>query len=427
MKAGNHIGTKLLSFCLTRTLFRRRILLYYYYYDDDTHHFVLSFCLTHTLFNMISSSYPRRIRISKSYHFGLQPHQLRPLMLLLVLIVCLGLLKQEQTMLTTSSWTSVRLSDPPEEMKNIMNKNTNSRIMIAVAAYNLDAFGCFDRMFDSFRDICEGGFSVDLFIYTARDWPQDVMESLESRMACRHPLAQFNASMIIKHPGVGHDLVRYHKTLFYENLDNYDLFIYTEDDHLVRLRHVTAYLEETNRLKQTLGNTRFMDYSIGFLRYERIEEENFAHATFEHKWNLKYFAEAHMVPVEGINDTSYFSPGGYCHQGMYMATNEQLRAWSERPNCRFNDTNVRNGMIREYISSLWLFYHPEGCKVTQLIPVKSYRDFFIHHLADKYVHQWQHMAFRANTIGSMLRNSTNTTTTSGGGSGGLIKIIDERP
>jgi DNA-dependent RNA polymerase auxiliary subunit epsilon len=301
--------------------------------------------------------------------------------------------------------------------------------MIAVVAYNLDQFRCFDRMYESFRDICESGFTVDLFIYTVIDWPQDILESLESRIGCRHPLAQFNVSMVLKDQDVGHDLVRYHKALFYDNVDNYDLFIYTEDDHLVLLRHITAYLEETNRLKQILGTTRFTDYSIGFVRYEANPLENFSHTTFEHNWNFENFNEIHLVHVEGMNNATYFTPGSPFHQGMYMATSEQFQAWSERGlKCRFNDTTtVFPGLIREYTSSLWL-YSNEGCNVTQLIPARSYHDFFIYHLSDKYVSQskpWPNVA--VSTIGSMLRNSTNSTKSDAAGqSNGLIKMIDER-
>jgi DNA-dependent RNA polymerase auxiliary subunit epsilon len=104
---------------------------------------------------------------------------------------------------------------------------------------------------------------------------------------------------------------------------------------------------------------------------------------------------------------------------MYMATSEQFQAWSERG---------LPGLIREYTSSLWLYHSKEGCNVTQLIPTRSYHDFFIHHLSDKYVSlskPWRNIA--VSTIGSMLRNSTNSTKSDAAGqSNGLIKMIDER-
>jgi hypothetical protein len=144
--------------------------------------------------------------------------------------------------------------------------------------------------------------------------------------------------------------------------------------------------------------------------------------TFEHSWNLQAFNQIHLVHdahIEGMMNTTYFSGNGYRHQRMYMATSEQFKAWSERPNCRFNDTTTvyPNSLTREMASSCWL-YLSEGCNVTQLIPTRNYHDFFIHHLSDKYVYLPGWPFASVTEIGSLLPKPTDTT--------GLIKMIDER-
>lgn len=102
-------------------------------------------------------------------------------------------------------------------------------------------------------------------------------------------------------------------------------------------------------------------YSIGFVRYESDPLKNYSHTTFEHDWIFQNFNEVHLVhDAEGMKNTTYFSPGGLHHHGMYMATSEQLQAWSERLNCRSNDTTTvypkhyDQDIIREYVSSCWL-------------------------------------------------------------------------
>jgi hypothetical protein len=283
---------------------------------------------------MISSaavSFPRRLGNDQQgsldmplslpqYHFRLRQRQTLLFLIILVFIIFCALsfplIKEIHWMEQMAVHSKIKIPSLPQSTKN----TNTSRIMIAVVAYDLNQFHCFDVMYDSFRDMCESGLTVDLFIYTTVDWPQDMLKSLESRMACRHSLAQFHVSIIFKNPDVGVDLVRFHKALFYDNIDNYDLFIYTEDDHHVLLRHVTAYFEETNRLKQILGMTRFTDYSIGFVRYEPNPLENFAHTTFEHQWNFEDFTEFHLVSVGGITNTTYFTPGAPFHQGMYGNT-----------------------------------------------------------------------------------------------------------
>ncbi|KAL7502708.1 hypothetical protein ACHAXN_000702 [Cyclotella atomus] len=328
----------------------------------------------------------------------------------------------------SSEFTAEVSGMPPLSSKSSSQdeiKNTNTlRLLIAVTAYDLNQFPHFNRMYDSFRDMCESGYTVDLYIYTTVDWPRDTLDSLESRIHCRHPLAQFSVSMVLKDPDVKLNLARYHKTLFHDNVDNYDLFIYSEDDHLVLLKHVTAYMEETRRLKEILGTPGYTDYSIGFIRYE-INQNN-SHTTFEWYWNLQDF-NVHLVHNDDVDkkmNATYFTAGGFRHQGMYMATSEQFKAWSERPNCRFNDTTVVYpnltgfpDLTREMANSVWL-YSSVGCQVVQLVPTRNYHDFFIHHLPDKYVYEpgWPYGS--VTEIGSLLPKSTGTT--------GLIKMIDER-
>lgn len=118
---------------------------------------------------------------------------------------------------------AVYSSDPTTVISRIIPSisalYTLLRIMIAVTAYDLNQFPHFNRMYDSFRDMCESGYTVDLFIYTTVDWPRDILESLESRIRCRRPSAQFSVSMVLKDAEVGVNLARYHKALFHDNVD----------------------------------------------------------------------------------------------------------------------------------------------------------------------------------------------------------------
>lgn len=84
------------------------------------------------------------------------------------------------------------------------------------------------------------------------------------------------------------------------------------------------------------------------------------------------------------------------HQGMYMATREQLLKWKET--CDFDQIDPENeepvwlekygpSLHREFISSLRLFkseLSEKGCRVQQVIPLKSFQDFMLHHLSDRY-------------------------------------------
>lgn len=271
---------------------------------------------------------------------------------------------------------------------DVPNNNTvtldKQRILIAVASYKVKTYDKFEIMFDAYRDLCESGAVVDLVVYTAKPWPLHVLQNLNARGTCRNANGALNVSIRIKSKKWKEELVKFHRSLFYESLSDYDLFIYTEDDLLIRPAHVISFLDETRKLRDTVGDAHFTDYSIGFLRYEVQREKEKQRVVYEFKWELKSrqaFDDQHVIHVPDSNQT-YFNGGSSGHQGMYMATPRQLLAWKDRlPNCHFSNVSAdQGGGIRERISSLHL-YDKAGCNVTQLIPTDSYQDFLIHHVA----------------------------------------------
>jgi hypothetical protein len=276
----------------------------------------------------------------------------------------------------------------------------NPRILMAIVSYDLKQYQHLDRLLDSiFHDICASASVVDVVIYTTVAWP---VSSFEDWEGCGTIEIKIKASSWKKR------LVNFHRELFYQKLklNRYDLFVYTEDDHLIQMRHIFGFLRETQMLRETLGEDRFTDYSIGFLRYEEEEEDSSSSQQqqlsaakkiiWEHRWDLSSsssssveegFDNRHLVHISGMNNTNqtttYFNGGGPYHQGMFMATPQQLLAWKERPpNCRFNTTwFVERPERREKVSSLHLF-SKEGCNVTQIIPMERYQDFLVHHMSN---------------------------------------------
>ena len=255
------------------------------------------------------------------------------------------------------------------------------RIRAAILAYKQGGSRFFQSTFDSFQDICLHGALVDLHIYTSEAWPIDLVHDLNAR-DCRGSFGVLNTTIHVLSPYHKVFLTSVHRRHFYDHIDNYDLFVYTEDDIPIRPVHVAAYLEETKKLKDFLPTDKYFDYSIGFIRYEY--KDNGERVVWEHYWDTADdgFAKRHMVqdPILLPTRTPYFNGAGTFHQGMYMATQEQLVAWRDR--CNFNETGpeTAGAGFREYVSSQQLFQH---CNVTQLIPASHVPDFLLHHSGDK--------------------------------------------
>jgi len=97
-----------------------------------------------------------------------------------------------------------------------------------------------------------------------------LIDMLNDRMRCSNPSpkAGMTMTLMLKPSSVKLHLVDFHRALFYERIDQYDLFIYTEDDIRISPKVVASYLHETKRVKSLVGPDRATDFNVGIVRYE---------------------------------------------------------------------------------------------------------------------------------------------------------------
>jgi SAM-dependent methyltransferase len=156
-----------------------------------------------------------------------------------------------------------------------------------------------------------------------------------------------------------------HKQIFADAVDNYDLFIYTEDDIEILDEHIRAFLEVTPALAP--------DEIAGFFRYEIDTAGNFfypdVHAFF--RW----------VP-DSVRQRGPYTVAEYTneHAGCYALTQEQLRR-----------VLASGGFLRP--PSDGLYGLPEtaatdpytSCGFRKVICISRLDDFLVHHLPNRYL------------------------------------------
>jgi hypothetical protein len=216
----------------------------------------------------------------------------------------------------------------------------------------------------------------------------------------------FSLTIILKHKSLRLHLVDCHRDLFYQKIDEYDLFIYTEDDIRVTPTTVTAYVDETQRIKSIVGESRSSDYNVGIVRYEYnfpsnvIMDDKTRHATqnvtrvyWEHSFNAQDpFPDAlDAVPSKELSQTHVHMRNH--HQGLFLATRFLLQAWKKRPGCRFDEVRNRPGLKNrpsqpsEGTQRVWMssqmLYGGRHCGVQQVIPVNSFGTLTVLHLPNK--------------------------------------------
>ncbi len=157
-----------------------------------------------------------------------------------------------------------------------------------------------------------------------------------------------------------------HKEILASRLNDYDLFVYSEDDTLLTERNLRAFLEVSAALPE--------DEIPGFMRFEEGPdgEPHFPDVHGPFHWDAK------SVRSRGSDKFAFFTNE---HSACYVLTREQLR--------RAIDSG--GFLVKPHCDGIYLL--PESaatdpytqCGFTKLICISRFEDFLLHHLPNKYV------------------------------------------
>ena len=157
-----------------------------------------------------------------------------------------------------------------------------------------------------------------------------------------------------------------HKWIFAERLNEYDLFIYSEDDTLISEANLRAFLDASAVLRD--------DEVAGFFRFERDSEGmlNYPEVHGHFHWDLA------SARLRGEDTFAFFTNE---HSACYVLTRKHLRAAIDS-----------GGFLRPPYSGkydlLWTAGDgPAGihrCGLKKLICISAVDKFLVHHLPNKY-------------------------------------------
>ena len=282
------------------------------------------------------------------------------------------------------------------------------RILVAIASYDFQQFIHLEEVLDGYMDMCAAGAWVDVVIHETQPWSVATIDLMNTRLNCHNPspTAGFTVTVSLRSPSVRLNLVDFHRTLFYDRLEDYEVFIFSEDDLRVTPKTVAAYLYETSRVQQLVGGDfqRAAEFNVGIVRYEynfppdvvitdktRHASLNTTRVYWEHSWHPPIPKAVDFVPQKELSD-HYVHMQNH-HQGMFIATRELLRVWRAKPGCEFDKIRQRpgaknkpsqpiEGTQRVWMSSQML-HGSKHCNVQQVIPIDNFGQLNVLHLPNK--------------------------------------------
>ena len=220
------------------------------------------------------------------------------------------------------------------------------RILAAIANYGTKNQQYLDRLIDEYRSM---SFDIDIIVLS--DIPKNLGRDIEVKVGlpARNPWS----------------LPFAHKKIFAERAQDYDLFIYSEDDTLVKQRNIEAFLQVT---KVLLKNE-----IAGFLRYEEDADGK--------RYCTPVHAYYHWVPgsVKSVGEYTfaYFTNE---HSACYILTQDQLKRAIASGGYLVGPHEGRYDMLCTASTDPYT-----RCGFTKIICISHIQDFLLHHLPNKYV------------------------------------------
>ncbi len=156
-----------------------------------------------------------------------------------------------------------------------------------------------------------------------------------------------------------------HRSLFAERADEYDLFVYTEDDILIREAHIEAFLD-------TIGVLPPSDVA-GLLRYELDDQRRWCYPDFHGHY---HWDPASVIEVDG----RIFARFTNDHSGCVLLTREQLRKALDSGGFLVEPHEGLYSMLETAATDVYT-----QCGLRRVICISDLASFSVHHLPDTYV------------------------------------------
>jgi len=220
------------------------------------------------------------------------------------------------------------------------------KILVAIANYGSRNEHYARRLIETYR-----GFSCSVDIVILSNIPKDFGPDVEVRVG-----------LPSKNPW---SLPFAHRPLFAERQDQYDLFIYSEDDTEIAERHVSAFLDAQRYLPE--------DRIAGFIRYERSPDGTVFYSTIHghYHWDPRsVFQSGPYTFARYTND----------HSACFILTRNQLKQCIATRRFLVEPHEGPYDMLCTAATDPYT-----SCGFEKVVPVSHLDAFCLHHLPDKYL------------------------------------------
>ena len=211
----------------------------------------------------------------------------------------------------------------------------NNRVLGCLLAFNFQHIDPIIVTLNEYTSMCEAGWDPTMVFFTAVEWSDALIRYLKQKSYCYRLGRPINIVISQHSPSIGTGLSGEHRAYMAKVLNEYDVFVYHEDDIMFKLSHLVAYLHETKLFHELVPENGLWEHTIGFQRYRRINRGNDFNMPYGERdiFEQELLEETpEFVPV-CVKDKPYIHVQGNIHQAMWVFTRQQVIMLQER--CSF--------------------------------------------------------------------------------------------
>jgi hypothetical protein len=138
-------------------------------------------------------------------------------------------------------------------------------LLVVIGSYSHAHYASLNEQFSSYSSICEAGWRVRIVLLTTAPWyPKTVEHVQRDSLFCYRIGGPVELQIRRYNRAVGWYLAQHSREPIEEYLNEFDVFMYTEDDMMMTLSLLEAWFTETKKLKQLVGNDAIIDKQVSY-------------------------------------------------------------------------------------------------------------------------------------------------------------------
>ncbi|KAJ1458176.1 hypothetical protein M885DRAFT_513224 [Pelagophyceae sp. CCMP2097] len=271
--------------------------------------------------------------------------------------------------------------------------STPLRLLYCITAYDRKQHVHLLQLFLSAVSMCEGGLQVEMILYTSDSNPYTTLQEAELRHIVQTCSGYSGGSIALEirmcPAELKFEVTMLHRQDMLSRLDDFDVFVYAEDDVHVELRHVMAYYAASRKLEAVENGNKYV------LGWQRFEKTGIGMGAEQVTWENNVDSW-HAVEVGGELYLTMVNP----HAGAWIAARDELKAMHAE--CAILRVTKTAGSFTRVRAGGWNMYL--NCRRRKILPARHFAAFLVHHLPDK---NWWTRSGCATTVPHLLAHMTD--------------------